>query len=261
MAFKDLFSLKGKKALVVGASRGIGLAIAKTLAEAGAKTILCARSLERLRSEAKALCKKGFTADVMYLDVTESLSAMALADAHPDAEILVNVSGTNLRKRFEDYTDAEYEQILSTNLHGLVRVTKCVGRNMIARGMGGKIVMVGSLTSTLGLPYLSIYGITKSALAGLTRGLAVEWAPHDIQVNCIAPGFILTDMNRDMWQSERMHDWIKGVQANPRLGKPDDIAGLATFLCSSAAEYITGQVIASDGGYTTTARWPHTPCS
>ena len=257
MSLEAMFSLAGKKALVAGASRGIGLAIAKGLSKAGANTILSSRSMEKLEKEAKTLREQGFAATAARLDVTDSNRVAELATEHPDVDILVNVAGTNLRKKFEDYTDEEYDHILATNLHGLARVTRCVGSNMIARGKGGKIVTIGSLTSTLGLPYLSIYGITKSALAGLTRGLAVEWAPYDIQVNCIAPGFILTDLNRDMWQSEHMHKWIKGVQSNSRLGTPDDIAGLAVFLCGPAASYITGQVIASDGGYTTTARWPH----
>ncbi len=127
---------------------------------------------------------------------------------------------------------------------------------MIERGRGGKIVLIGSLTSLLGIPYVSIYAMTKSALAGLTRTLAVEWAPHDIQINCIAPGFILTDLNRKMWEAPEMHQWLAGVQANPRLGTPEDIAGLSVFLSSPAADYMTGQVIASDGGYTASARWP-----
>ncbi len=145
---------------------------------------------------------------------------------------------------------------MHTNLHGIVRLTRNIGKRMIARGAGGKIVTIGSLMSLLGLPYISIYAMTKSALAGLTRALAAEWAEHGIQVNCIAPGFILTDLNRAMWRPPEMAEWLKGAQPNPRLGAPDDIAGLAVFLSSPAADYITGQVIASDGGYTTTARWP-----
>src|SRR5205814_6912520 len=124
----------------------------------------------------------------------------------------------------------EYEHILQTNLHGIVELTQKIGAKMIARRQGGKIVNIGSLMSLLGLPYLSIYAITKGALAQLTRVLAAEWGRHDIQVNCIAPGFILTDLNRDMWQQPHMEQWLRGVQANPRLGRPEDIAPLAVFL-------------------------------
>jgi gluconate 5-dehydrogenase len=130
---------------------------------------------------------------------------------------------------------------------------------MLARGKGGKIVFIGSLMSLLGLPYLTVYAMSKSALAGLTRSLAAEWGQHNIQVNCIAPGFILTDLNRDMWQRDEMREWLQRSQANPRMGSPADIAPLAAFLSGPGSDYITGQVIAADGGYSTTAFWPFAP--
>ena len=131
---------------------------------------------------------------------------------------------------------------------------------MIARGAGGKIIMIGSLMSLLGLPYISVYAMTKGALGQLTKALAAEWGRYNIQVNCIAPGFIVTDLNRKMWEeSSQMREWLKGAQANPRLGTPEDIAPLAVFLAGRGADYITGQIIAVDGGYTTTAVWPFEP--
>ena len=254
-----MFSLDGRTALVAGASRGIGLAIANALAANGAQTVLAARSLDALERESARLRAEGRAAEARALDITDPASIDAVASAYPEADILVNVSGTNVRRRFQDYSPAEYERIMQTNLHGIVRLTREVGKRMVERGRGGRIIHIGSLMSLLGLPYLSIYAMTKSALAGLTRVLAAEWADADIQVNCIAPGFILTDLNRDMWQPAFMADWLGGVQANRRLGTPDDIAGLAAFLASPAAAYITGQVIAADGGYTTTAKWPFEP--
>lgn len=254
-----MFSLDGRTALVAGASRGIGLAIANALAANGARTVLAARSLDALERESARLRAEGRAAEARALDITDPASIDAVASAYPEADILVNVSGTNVRRRFQDYSPEEYERIMQTNLHGIVRLTREVGKRMVERGRGGRIIHIGSLMSLLGLPYLSIYAMTKSALAGLTRVLAAEWADADIQVNCIAPGFILTDLNRDMWQPGFMADWLGGVQANRRLGTPDDIAGLAAFLASPAAAYITGQVIAADGGYTTTAKWPFEP--
>lgn len=254
-----MFSLDGRAALVAGASRGIGLAIANALAANGARTVLAARSLDALERESARLRAEGQAAEACALDITDPASIDAVAGAYPEVDILVNVSGTNVRRRFQDYSPEEYERIMQTNLHGIVRLTREVGKRMVERGRGGKIIHIGSLMSLLGLPYLSIYAMTKSALAGLTRVLAAEWADADIQVNCIAPGFILTDLNRDMWQPGFMADWLGGVQANRRLGTPDDIAGLAAFLASPAAAYITGQVIAADGGYTTTAKWPFEP--
>ncbi|MBV8820370.1 MAG: SDR family oxidoreductase, partial [Acidobacteriaceae bacterium] len=177
----------------------------------------------------------------------------------PDCDVLVNVSGTNIRKPFQHYSPKEYETIFQTNLHGLVEITRRMGERMVARGRGGKIIFIGSLMSLLGLPYLTVYAMTKSAIAGLTRSLAAEWGRYNIQVNCIAPGFILTDLNRDMWQAETMKKWLEGCQANPRTGTPADIAPLALFLSGPGSDYITGQVIAVDGGYSTTANWPYAP--
>ena len=261
MDYSKMFSLEGRTALVAGASRGIGLAIARAMASQGAHTLLAARSLDTLRVEAARLREAGWSAEALHLNMTDNQSIDVAADDCGDVDVVVNVAGTNVRRKLQDYTAEEYERIMQTNLHGIVRLTRLIGSRMIERGRGGKIINIGSLMSVLGLPYLSIYAMTKSALAGLTRVLAAEWAHADIQVNCIAPGFILTDLNREMWQPERMVEWLSGVQANPRLGTPDDIAGLAAFLASPAADYITGQVIASDGGYTTTAKWPFHPPS
>ena len=185
--YRAMFSLQGKKALIAGASRGIGLAIAKAAAAHGAHTVLAARSAEALECEARALQEQGCSAEALALDITAAESIDRAAQACADIDILVNVAGTNIRKRFEDYTAEEYERIMQTNLHGIVRLTRSVGKSMIARGAGGKIVNIGSLMSLLGLPHISIYAMTKSALAGLTRALAAEWAEHGIQVNCIAP--------------------------------------------------------------------------
>ena len=255
----DIFSLAGKTALVAGASRGIGLAIAQGLADAGAHTVLAARSMDKLKEHAAALTAKGQKASAVRMDMADSKSIDDALSTLDGIDILVNVAGTNIRKAFQDYTKQEYDFILQTNLHGLVEVTQKVGAKMIARGAGGKVVTIGSLMSLLGLPYLSIYAITKGALGQLTKALAAEWGKHNIQVNCIAPGFILTDLNRTMWQQPHMSEWLKGCQANARLGSTDDIAPLAVFLSGRGADYITGQIIAVDGGYTTTAVWPFEP--
>ena len=255
----DIFSLQGKTALVAGASRGIGLAIAKLMAESGADTILAARSADKLEQEAAAIRASGGKARTLRLDVTDGASIQAAAEAAGEVDILINVSGTNIRKHFAEYTAEEYERILQTNLHGIVTLTQLVGARMVSRGKGGKIVNIGSLMSLLGLPYLSVYAITKGALGQLTKVLAAEWGRHNIQVNCIAPGFIVTDLNRHMWQQPKMKEWLRGLQANPSTGTPEDIAPLAVFLSGRGSDYITGQIIPVDGGYTTTAVWPFEP--
>jgi gluconate 5-dehydrogenase len=253
------FSLAGKTALIAGASRGIGWSIAQHTAAAGARTILAARSADRLENNTAELKALGYDARWTPLDMTDSASIRAAAEEAGDVDILVNVAGTNVRKPFEEYTKAEYEGLLQTNLHGVVELTQIVGKRMIERGKGGKIVIIGSLMSLRGLPYLSVYAITKGGLAQLTRALAAEWGRYEIQVNCIAPGFIVTDLNRKMWADPDLQEWLKSSQANPRLGTPEDIAPVSVFLCSRAADYITGQIIAVDGGYTTTASWPFRP--
>src|SRR5437870_4480604 len=252
-------SLQGKAEVVAGASRGIGLAIAQHMAAAGARTVLAARSKDKLEAHARELIAQGFEAVATELDLTRPVSIQACVDSLDTVDILVNVAGTNIRKRFEQYSQAEYEHLLQTNLHGIVALTQKVGAKMLARGRGGKVIMIGSLMSLLGLPYLSVYAISKGALAQLTKVLAAEWGRHNIQVNCIAPGFIITDLNRKMWEEPRMSEWLRGNQANPRLGTPADIAPLAVFLSGRGADYITGQVIPVDGGFTTTAVWPFEP--
>lgn len=257
----DTFSLSGKTALVAGASRGIGLAIAQHIAEAGAQTILAARSIDKLQEHVQALNAKGLTATALRLDLAQSESIHAAVEAVGTPDILINVAGTNIRKPFPEYTQADYDHLMQTNLHGIVDLTQKIGARMIARGAGGKVMMIGSLLTSVGLPYMSVYSMTKGALGQLTKSLAAEWGRYNIQVNCIAPGFIITDLNRHMWQADDMRAWLKGAQANPRLGAPDDIAPLAVFLAGRGADYITGQVISVDGGYTTTAVWPFEPGS
>ncbi len=259
MANGNPLSLAGRRALVAGASRGIGQAIAEALARAGAHTILASRSVTALEEIAGALNAEGCRAEARKLDIASRTSRKHLTESLPDIDILVNVAGINLRSRFTDYTPEEYNAVLNTNLTGAFELTQAVGRRMIARGQGGKVIHIGSLTSLLGLPYLSVYTVTKAALAGLTRTLAAEWGPHNIQVNCIAPGFILTDLNRAMWQEPEMLQWLRNSQPNPRLGTPEDVAPLAVFLASPGSNYITGQIIAVDGGFSTTSVWPFQP--
>jgi NAD(P)-dependent dehydrogenase (short-subunit alcohol dehydrogenase family) len=249
-----IFSLEGKTALVAGASRGIGLAIAREMAAAGASVTLAARSEKELEARAAEIGGRALKLDICN---PESIAAAVEAVGTPD--ILVNVAGMNIRKRFEDYTEEEYQRIFDTNLHGIVRLTRAVGARMIARGQGGKIITIGALASFVGLPYLSVYAMTKGALAQMTKVLAAEWGRYDIQVNCVAPGFVITDLNRKMWQSEELRAWLRGSQANPNPGTPEDVAPLAVFLAGRGANYVTGQVIAVDGGYSTTAVWPFEP--
>lgn len=255
----EIFSLSGKTAFIAGASRGIGLAIAREVARAGADTILASRNIEALEKNADELRGQGLKARALRLDVTDPASIREAVEAAGDIDILHCVSGVNTRKHFADFERKDYDYILGTNLVGIAELSQEVGRKMIARGQGGKIVMIGSLTTLIGVPYVAVYAMSKGGIGALARTLGVEWARHNIQVNCIAPGFILTDLNRKMWSDPTLLDWLPRVQPNPNLGKPEDIAPLAVFLSGQGANYITGQVITVDGGFTSSANWPFQP--
>jgi NAD(P)-dependent dehydrogenase (short-subunit alcohol dehydrogenase family) len=264
MPFANPFSLAHKTALIAGASRGIGQAIGEAVARAGARTLLASRNAARLEKIAARLREEGHAAEACELDIASKASRERCLAGLPPIDILINVAGINQRKRFEDFTEEEQARILETNLHGVVELTRAVGRRMIERvrageAAGGKVIHIGSLTSVLGLPYVSAYTMTKSALAGLTRCLAMEWGRYNIQVNCLAPGFILTDLTRELWSREEMQRWLRGAQGNPRMGTPEDIAPAAVFLASPGSDYITGQVVMADGGFSAGAVWPFEP--
>jgi NAD(P)-dependent dehydrogenase (short-subunit alcohol dehydrogenase family) len=262
MYLEQNFSLSGQVAFVVGASRGIGRAIAEALAGAGAHVILSARGADKLEAAAAAIRAADGQASAIAMDVTklDSIESGVRQAVRQQGrlDILVNVSGVNIRKRMEDYTVEEYDHIINTNLRGIFQVTQRVGAAMKERRKG-KIISIASLTSLIGFPYLSVYAASKGAISQMSKVLAVEWAPFNIQVNAIAPGFIVTDLNRHIWERQEMLDWLQVTQANPRPGTPEDVAGTAVFLASRAADYITGQVIYVDGGHTCGSRWPFEP--
>ena len=262
MYLEEYFSLAHQVALVVGASRGIGQAIAEALAGAGAHVVLSSRQVDPLEAVAAGIRKHGGSASTLAMDVTDRASIDAgVAQARASQgriDILVNVAGVNIRKRMEDYSSAEYDHIMNTNLKGIFEVTQRIGAAMKAQKKG-KIINIASLTTAIGFPYLSVYAATKGAIGQLSKVLAVEWAPFNIQVNAIAPGFIVTDLNRAMWERRDMLDWLAARQPNPRAGTPEDVAGAAVFLAGRAADYITGQVLYVDGGHTAGSRWPYEP--
>jgi 2-deoxy-D-gluconate 3-dehydrogenase len=248
----DQFSLAGKKALVTGASRGIGRAIAIGLAEAGADVALVSRNVDDLRAaaaEVEALGRAApvIPADVSNLDEIGPTFEQAIATLG-QLDVVVNAAGIPSRKPTVDLTLADYDGLINTNLRSVLFCCQAAGRHMVPRGQGS-IINIGSLTTQLGFAGRALYGSSKGAVGQLTKSLAVEWGPVGVRVNALAPGWIVTALSRGALQDPAFA--AKVVDRTPlgRLGQPADLRGISVFLASDASAFITGQIIFVDGGY------------
>jgi len=245
------FDLTGHVALVTGAHRGLGFAIARGLAQAGATVVLNGRRAEAIEPSVQALKKEGLKVDTSLFDVTDApgvpKAIAEVARAHGPVSILVNNAGIQRRHPLVEFPDADWDAIMATNLTGPYRVSKAVLPAMIA-AKRGKIIHIASLMSDLGRPTVVPYTASKGGVRMLTRGMAVELAPHNVQVNAIAPGYFATELNRALLDDAQFDAWVKKRTPAGRWGEPAEIAGLAVFLASRAADYITGQMVTIDGG-------------
>jgi gluconate 5-dehydrogenase len=245
------FDLTGKVALVTGATRGLGYAMAKGLAEAGATVVLNGRNAEALARPVEALAQSGARASACVFDVTDRDGVRAGIGAieaqHGRLDILINNAGIQRRQALVDFRQEDWDAVIATNLTAPFLVAQAALPGMIAR-RSGKIIHIASLMSELARPTVVPYTAAKGGVRQLTRGMAVELAPHNIQVNAIAPGYFATEMNRALIDNAEFNAWVCKRTPAGRWGEPAEIAGLAVFLSSAAADYITGQMLVIDGG-------------
>ena len=247
------FDLSGKTALITGSGSGLGFAMARGLAEAGARVVLNGRDLAKLEASAATLRASGLKIETASFDVADSASVDAGVRelvARVDAiDILVNNAGVQHRGPIEEFSDADWRRLMATNLDAPFFLARAVIPAMKAR-RAGKIINIGSLMSRLARPTTVPYQTSKGGIAMLTRGLAVELAPHDIQVNAIAPGFFRTEMNTALTTNAEFTAWVEKRTPAGRWAEPQELAGAAVFLASPAARFVTGQILYVDGGFT-----------
>ncbi len=250
----ELFSLKGKIGIVTGAARGLGRAMATGLAGAGADLLLVDVLEDAVAQTARDIGNETgrqidqLSADLGNSDVLESIVASCI-DRFGRLDILVNNAATTVRKPFDEITPKQFDRIVAVNTKASYFLSQHAARQMIRQGDGGKIINMASLTSEIGMQNITAYGASKGGVYALTKGLAVELAPHRICVNAIAPGFFVTDLTAQVWDNTEKRSWIQSRIPLGRAGNPDDIVGTAVYLASPASDYLTGRVIFLDGGW------------
>jgi 2-deoxy-D-gluconate 3-dehydrogenase len=257
----NLFDLSGRTVLIVGASRGIGRAIALGYAEAGASVALASRTEADLLQVAETIRAIGARADVFAADVSRVADAQALVrdvlERMGQIDILVNVAGINRRKPATEISEEDWDAVVDLNLKGLFFTSQAVGRYWIEsrrfapeynRGMG-KIINIGSIAGMTGFRRRAPYTSSKSGVAGLTRTLALEWAADGICVNCLAPGYVETDLTKPLFDDPAFLEILRNRIPIGRRGYPADMVGPAIFLAGPASDYMTGQTLVVDGGF------------
>ena len=244
--------LKNKTALVIGGTSGIGLEIAKGLAQAGADVVATGRRIDLVKSAAKEIRTLGRRSLEVPCDVTDESTVKNLLKAARDefgaVQILVNCAGRTKRTPTVEISDAEWNSIMETNLTGTLRACRVIGRHMMERGYG-RIINIASLSSFVALYEVAAYSASKAAVASLTKSLAIEWAGKGVCVNAIAPGVFRTELNAALLDgTERGKEFLTRTPMG-RFGKLEELAGAAVFLASDAASFVTGHVLAVDGGF------------
>jgi len=249
----NLFSLENKKILVTGSSRGLGYLLAKGLAEQGAEIIVNGTSADSTKKAAATLREAGFITHSVAFDVTDSQAVNQAID-HIEREIgaidvLINNAGIQRRHKFTQFPEKDWDDIIAVNQKSVFLVSQAVARYMISRERG-KIINIGSIQSELGRDTITPYAASKGAVKMLTRGMCVELARYNIQVNGIAPGYFKTDMTQALVDDKAFSDWLCKRTPAARWGNPEELIGGAVYLSSRASDFVNGQLLFIDGGMT-----------
>jgi NAD(P)-dependent dehydrogenase (short-subunit alcohol dehydrogenase family) len=244
------FRLDGKRALVTGAGRGIGLAAAAALADAGAHVTLLARTASEIDAAAAEIRAHGGQAEALVLDVTKVEALHAAIDTRPAFDVFVNNAGGARHAPFLDVTIDDYDAVMDLNLRAAFFAMQAVARGMVAGGRKGSIINVSSQMGHVGGPRRSVYCATKFAIEGLTKAAALDLAPHGIRVNTICPTFIETPMTRPALADAKNREWVLSKIKLGRVGQVEDLMGAVVFLASDASALMTGSAVMIDGGWT-----------
>lgn len=248
---QSMWSLTGQRALVTGGTKGIGEAIVRQFLDLGAAVFIVARDNQLLQQQLADYRQQGHTVGGMAADVSQPGEASRIIDAvramWDSLDIVVNNAGTNIRKPTVDYTGAEYDHILNTNLRSAYELSQAA-HPLLKASENGRIVMVSSVSGLTHTSSGSLYGMTKAAMLQLTRNLAVEWAPDGIRVNAVAPWYITTPLASPVLNNPEKRAGILQRTPMNRIGEADEVASVVSFLSMPASDYVTGQTIAVDGG-------------
>ena len=249
----EMFSLTGKVALVTGSSRGLGWAMAQALSSAGAQVVLNGRDLAALDRRAAELAGSAGGCSIQAFDVGDGAAVAAgvaeIERRRGHLDIVICNAGIVIRKPTLETTDAEWNQVLETDLTACFRVSREAARGMVKRGWG-RIIMISSVMGTIARPTIASYVASKAGLHGLTRALAVEFGPLGITVNCIGPGFYPSEANEVVRNNKTFYDWVSARSPMNRWGDPKELGGAAIYFASEASSFCNGQVLTIDGGMT-----------
>ncbi|MQU73690.1 SDR family NAD(P)-dependent oxidoreductase [Sinorhizobium medicae] len=244
------FRLDGRRALVAGASSGIGLGCAVALAEAGAHVVLAARSPEKLDEAVEAIRREGLSAEALVLDVADLEATEAAVAAERPFQVLVNSAGIARHGPAADTAPEDFDAVFGLNVRGAYFLTRAVAKGLIAAGQPGSLINISSQMAHVGGIDRVVYSATKHAVEGFTKSMAIEWGPAAIRVNTICPTFIRTPLTKQTFSKPERVQWITEKIKLGRLGRVEDIMGAVTYLASDASAMVTGTALMVDGGWT-----------